>query len=334
MNRREKILALSVGGVVAVLAVSLGIRAIILTPLKELDKRTAVVREKITKIQADRRAYFAAEERLKKLTLRTFADLVDQASAKSGEMLTHQILQAGLEENDFARLPVGPRKLRGASEVGWNVQGDGPLTNVVNLVFLLNATPWVHRVESLTLSTGDTPGWVRIRFQYLTLVPEPAPEVTRTNLVPALTLDSPERHLLNTIVSRDLLRPYIKRPPVVAQRAQPGSSPVAAGVPPGPETFRIVSLSEWKGQPEIHIRDLTAQKTVRYRAGDELMGGTIVMVDYRPQPLPGNSLLQSYSRMIVKIGDDFWAIERGNTLAEKRKLNPTDLPAQLLAQKP
>jgi len=319
---------------VAILAVTLGIRSIILTPLKELDKRTAVVREKIGKIQADRRAYFAAEERLKKLTLRTFADLVDQASAKSGEMLTHQILQAGLEENDFARLPVGPRKLRGASEVGWNVQGDGPLTNVVNLVFLLNATPWVHRVESLTLSTGDTPGWVRIRFQYLTLVPEPAPEVVRTNLVPALTLDSPERHLLNTIVSRDLLRPYIKRPPAVVQRAQPGSSPAAAGVPPGPETFRIVSLSEWKGQPEIHIRDLTAQKTVRYRAGDELMGGTIVMVDYRPQPLPGNSLLQSYSRMIVKIGDDFWAIERGNTLAEKRKLNPTDLPAQLLAQKP
>ena len=76
MNRREKILGISVAGVVACLAVVVGVRAIILKPLQELDKRTAVVRDKIGKIQADRRAYFAAEDRLKKLTQRTFADLV------------------------------------------------------------------------------------------------------------------------------------------------------------------------------------------------------------------------------------------------------------------
>ena len=329
MNRREKILATTVGGVLALGLLIYVVRGVLLAPLKELDKRTAVVREKLAKIQADRRAYFAAEDRLKAITARSFADTVDQASAKSGEMLTQQILATGLEESDFTRLPLGPRKLRGASEIGWNVQGDGPLTNVVNLLFLLNSSPWLHRTENLVVANGDAPANVRVRFRYMTLVLEPAPDVVRTNLVPTLTLESPERHLLNSIVSRDLLRPYIKRAPAPVAPGQPARPPAKSGVPPGPESFRIVSLSEWQGQPEVHVRDLAAQKTVRYRPGDELAGGTIVLVDYRPLPLPGNSLLQSFSRLILKIGPEYWAIERGQTLADKRKLSPSELPPQL-----
>lgn len=329
MKPREKILAGLVGGLGLLFAGVFGIRAVFLAPLRDLDKRTAAVREKINKIQADRRAYFAAEDRLKDITRRTFADTIDQASARSGEMLTRQIVTAGLEESDFTRLPAGPRKLKGASEIGWSVQGEGPLTNVVNLLFLLNHSPWLHRTEGLTVQQADAPGKVRVRFRYLTLVIEPAPEVERTNLVATLTLESPERHLLGSIITRDILRPYIRRPPAPPAPGQPAPPPSRPGVPPGPETFRVVSLSEWQGQPEIHIRDLTAQKTVRYRPGDELAGGTIVMVDYRPMPLPGNSLLQSHSRLILKIGDEYWAVERGRTLAEKHKLGPDELPTQL-----
>ena len=330
MNRREKIIAGSIGGLVVLFLVIYGLRVLFLTPLRDIDKRIALIREKTAKIQAERRNYFAAEDRLKAITRTTFADNVDQASARSGEILTKQILSAGLEESDFTRLPVGPRKLKGASEIGWNVQGDGPLTNVVNLLFLLNHSPWLHRTENLTVSTGDSPGTVKVRFRYLTLVIEPAPDVERTNLVPALTLESPERHLLNSIVSRDLLRPYIKRTPAPSQPGQPAPAPSKPGVPPGLEIFRVVSLSEWNGEPEIHIRDLAAQKTVRYRVGDELAGGTIAMVDYRSLPLPGNSLLQSHSRLILKIGNEFWAIERGRTLAEKRRMSDSEVPIQLL----
>ncbi len=333
MNRREKILAGSVGGVVALIVAIFGVRAVFLSPLRELDKRIALVREKTAKIQNERRNYFAAEDRLRDTVRTTYADTVDQAAARSGEILTKQILAAGLEENDFTRLPLGPRKLKGASEIGWNVQGDGRLTNVVSLLFLLNHSPWLHRTENLTVSTGDSPGLVKVRFRYLTLVIEPAPEVERTNLVSALTLESPERHLLNSIVTRDLLRPYIKRPAAPAQPGQPAPLPSKPGVAPGLEVFRVVSLSEWDGEPEIHIRDLAAQKTVRYRVGDELAGGTIVLVDYRPMPQPGNSLLQSHSRLILKLGEEFWAVERGRTLAEKRKLTETELPTQL-AHKP
>ena len=330
MNRREKILAGSVGGIVALLLIGYGLRVVFVTPLRELDKRIALARERINKVQTERRNYFAAEDRLKAITRTAFADTADQASARSGEMLTRKILAAGLEEADFTRLPVGPRKLRGASEIGWNVQGDGALTNVVNLLFLLNHSPWLHRTENLTVSMGDAPGVVRVRFRYLTLVLEPAPDVERTNLVAAITLDSPERHLLNSIISRDLLRPYIKRPPAPPQPGQPVPAPSSPGVPPGPEVFRVVSLSEWNGEPEIHIRDLAAQKTLRYRVGDELAGGRIALVDYRAMPMPGNSLLLSHSRLILNLDGEFWAVERGRTLADKRRLSTSELPETLI----
>jgi hypothetical protein len=333
MNAREKLLAGVIGGVVGLLAVGLGIRSLISQPLQDLDKRIAVAREKVGKITADRRAYFQAEDQLKALTLRTFADSLDEASARSGEMLTRQIQAAGLKETSFARLPVGPRKLRGASELGWNVQGEGPLTNLVNLLYLLDESPWVHRTENLVLAAGDGPGQARVRFRYLTLVFEPAPDIERTNLVATATLDDPARHLLNSIVSRDLFRPYIKRPPPPPAPGQPAPpAPSRPGAPPGPENFRVVSLSEWQGQPEVHIRDLTAQKTLRFKPGDTFDGGVIALVDYRPVARADNAFLQSFSRVILRIDTNYWAVERGRTFAEKRKLTPAEVPAQLLAQ--
>lgn len=339
MNRREKILASCIGGLVGVFVIGFGLRAIIIKPLQEIDKRSAMLRGKIDKVKGDRRAYFDAEDRMKAFTLRSFADTVDQASAKSGEMLTKLILKSGLPEDEFTRLPVGPRKLRGAQEIGWNVQGDGGLADVIDLIFSLQSAPYLQRIEGLTVGNGDVPGLVRVRFRYLTLVMDPAPEVQRKELAAKYTLESPERHIFDGIASRDVLRPYIKRPPPPPPPVVPGTVPgsgIAAGkpgVPPGPEAFRIVSLSEWMGQPEIHVRDLIQQKTQRYKPGDQLAGGTIACVDYRPLPMPGNELLRSDSRVIVKVGGDYFAIERGKTLADKRRLTLSQLPSELAKAK-
>jgi hypothetical protein len=39
--------------------------------------------------------------------------------------------------------------------------------------------------------------------------------------------------------------------------------------------------------------------------------------------------LKSFSRVILKIGTEYWAIERGKTLADKYRLAPEQLPEQL-----
>jgi hypothetical protein len=326
MTRREKILAGIVGGVVGLAILAFAGRALLIKPLREIDRKTAADRQRLDKINAERRAFFIAEDEVKKFTQRSFDTDLDKASAKSAEMLTQQILRAGLPEMEFTRAPFGPRKLRGAQEIGWNLQGDGTLDRVVNLLFLLQEDPHLHRVEGLTLSAGDSPGQVRVRFRYTTLVIDPAPEVAPVALQAKFALDSAQRRVFDGIVQRDVLRPYIKRAPAPAP-GQPGAIPATTpGAPAGPESFRIVSLSDWQGHPEVHVRDLVNQKTLRFKAGDAMAGGTIAMIDYRPMPKAGNELLQAFSRVIIRVGEEFWAIETGKTLAQKYRLPSDQLP--------
>jgi hypothetical protein len=323
LKAREKILLGIVAGIVGLFVLVLGARSFLVAPLKKIDKQTAALRDKLEKIKTERRAAFAAEDIVQRLAPRTFAEQLDQASAKSGEVLTKEILSAGLREADFSRLPVGPRRLRGAQEIGWSVQGQGKLSDVLNLAFLLQELPYLHRIENLSVSSGEAPGHVRVSFRFLTLVLDPAPIVDATNLVAKVNLESPERHLLDGIVARDLLRPYIKR--AVDKSADPEKSTA----PAGPANLRVVSLSEWMGKPEVHVRDLVNEKTIHYQPGDKLGDGTIIMVDYRPRPLPGHEGLTSSSRLILKVGSEFWAVERGQTLAEKYRLTPEELPEEL-----
>ena len=81
MNRREKILALVVGGLAAVFIFGYGLRAAILKPLKDKDKLILATKEKLNKINAEKRQFFATEDRMKQLALETFGDTIDQASA-------------------------------------------------------------------------------------------------------------------------------------------------------------------------------------------------------------------------------------------------------------
>lgn len=328
MKKREKILAGIVLGFVALFVLGFGAKRIFVRPVQEVDKQIALLREKLAKINNERREYFAAEDALKKVAQRTFATELNQASARSGEMITKQIALAGLSESDFTRLPVGPRKLRGGSEIGWSIQGKGSLEKIVNLIFLLQSSPQVHRIESVTLTSHEKPGEIKVRFLYLTLVVEPAPEFDPIELKPKLTLESPERFAYNTIMARDILRPYIKAIPAATK---PGKASEPSSAPAGPEALKVVSLSEWEGQPEVHIRDVTQNKTTRYRAGDKLKENAgvvaeVVAVDYRAMPSPRNPLLLSHSRVILKIGEEFWAVERGQSLAEKRKLEQGEWP--------
>ena len=222
MNPREKILAIAVGGIVVVFAGGFGLKALWTKPLKEIDKKTAVLREKLDELKAERRTYFEAEDLVKRYTQRMFADEVDQASAKSGELLTRTILQCGLPEMDFTRLPVGPRRIPGANEVGWSVQGEGKLRQVLDLLFLLQETPYLHRIDNIVVSQGESPTDVHVGFRFLTLVLAPTPVVDPIEMKAKYTLESPERLILDGIVKRDLLRPYIKRVPIPVPGSPPG----------------------------------------------------------------------------------------------------------------
>ncbi len=321
MNQREKMLAGVVGGMVGLLVCGFGVRAMFVGPLKEADKKIRNTRLNLAKIEQEKRAFFAAEDAVKRVAARTFSDDLDEASASSGRMITRLIRQAGLREADFSRLPVGPRRLRGAREIGWSVRGSGSHEGVVNLIYLLKQAPVVHRIDGLSLAASERSEAVRVSFRWLTLAVSPEPIVERESLKSVASLDSDERRVYDAAIERNVFRPFIKAPPPPPVPTEPVEPP------PAWDAFQVVSLSEWQGRPEVHVRDLNAQTTASYGVGDKLFGGEIVGVDYRAVPHPSKPGLQSHSRVILRIDGAFWAVERGQTLAEKRALTTDQLPA-------
>jgi len=205
--------------------------------------------------------------------------------------------------------------------VGWGVIGEGPLPKMIDLLFVLDQTPQVHRLENLVLSAGDAPGRIKARFRYLTLVVEVAGTKPKADLQPKFTLDSPQRRFYDAIVQRDLLRPYVPRPPAEAPPTAGPASPL--------EALKVVSLSEWGGAPEVHICEMKSMKISSFRAGDTLAGGQVVMIDYRTLPMPGRPGFVSNSRVIIKKGTNYWAVEHGQTLSTEYQLAPEQLPTEL-----
>jgi hypothetical protein len=200
------------------------------------------------------------------------------------------------------------------------------MKNVVDLLFLLEEDSHLHRVESLNVRPQED-GAVSVQFRYMSLViKKPLIAVERDGLeVPVI--DGDARAIHDAIAERDIFRPYVKKdapPPPPLQR-----KPAAPPAGPGPETFRVVSLSQWDGRPEVLILDITSNKTKKYHVGDRLAGGVLVEVDYRPLPAPRKPGLKSLSRVIIGFDGTFWAIENGDSLADKYLLGSDRLPPGL-----
>ena len=323
MNRREKTLLALVGFVALLIFGIFVIRGLCRPALRKLDGQLADLRGELTKIKDERRAYFSEEDDLKRLALRVFGRDADSATAQAGKMLTDEIVRLGLQESRFSRQPVSARRMRGAQEVGWSVQGEGPLARIVDLLFVLEQTPQVHRLENLVISAGDRPGRVRARFYYLTLVIDMAPATgAKADLKPKFALQSPQRRVYDSIVQRDILRPYVPGQPSEARNASSAQGP-------RPEMLKVVSLSEWGGAPEVAISDLNSMKVTSFKPGDTLAGGEVIAIDYRALPLGGKGEVLANSRVIIKIAADYWAVDEGQTLATKYQLKPEQLPNEL-----
>jgi hypothetical protein len=76
------------------------------------------------------------------------------------------------------------------------------------------------------------------------------------------------------------------------------------------------------------VRHQDSNELLSLKPGDDLFGSEVVDVDYRPLPLPRNPELRSDSRIILQFQNEYWAVERGQTLAEKRKLDSNQWPVE------
>ncbi len=340
MTRREKILvgvtgALVVAGLGFVLVKKSYFDALTRWDDQRVQWGNDYAKLKRQNAQSENRA-----QSLRTWAARTFDTDELRASAKLGATLLALVERAGLSPEKLSVQPVRGSQVKNAyREVGRAIRVRGGLKNIVDFLYLLDAEPHLHRLDQVAITPVLKSNEVDLQVRYVTPVIDlkadgriPTDRLATT--APAM-LEAVARKLYEPIASRDLFRPYIQR------RVTPPPPPVAVAIPerrtrpaPPPSTpatsqFRVVGLPDWTRKQEVLVTDSTTRQIRSYQPGDTLGGGVIEVVDYRPMPSPANPNILSPSRVILKIGPDYFAVELGQELTEKRRLPDSMLPEEI-----
>jgi hypothetical protein len=317
-------------------AVYLGVQKLYVGTLARQSASRIDLNKKVAKAQADTRKMEAKARSLEGWAALTYDRDELRASAKIGAALAGLVERAGLNLKTFSLQPVQGMRVRGAyREIGRNIRVRGKLQNVVDFLYLLRQEPHLHRLENLSISPLHKTGEVDLSVRYVTVVIDDLAggdlETDKLATTAPTDLDSEQRKLFDSVVSRDLFRPYIQRrvervvvaPPPPRRREDPPPPP------PNPGRFRVVGLPELNQRQEVLVSDIATGQLRSYEAGDTLGGGTIAMVDYRPLPRVDNPQMLSPSRVIFRVGPDYWAVELGQSLTQKRRLPRDQLPEKI-----
>lgn len=346
MTRREKTLGAVAGSVFLALLGYVVVTRTVIAPARKLD---ADFRNQWNKLQDIRKQMNRRDKtyipKLRRYAARTFGTDELKAGDHIRTHLMKLIARSGVTMESLQAV-TGDRA-KGYREIGRAVQVRGTLEQVINLLYLLDAQPTLHRIKNVTIRPVRNSDQVELSFRYTSLLVELPPGVEVAGTDPNVAdrygnLDSDDRQAYRLIGRRDLFLPYVQRPqrPAVAQNPQPQPAPAPSppADPPPPADplshLKVVGLTDWAGRPEVVVADQRTREVRRYAPGDALANGTVAMVDYRTLPHPHRPKELSPSRVVLQYGRDYWAVELGEPLSAKRRLPDHQLPQTLHPSRP
>jgi hypothetical protein len=341
MTVKEKSLVATFSVMLAVTLGYFGVQKMLLAKGREYDDTRNHLGNDLKAQQRENGQAGGADRTLRGWTALTFDMDELRASARLRACLAALVERAGLSAEKLSLQPVRGAQLRGTyKELGWTIRVHGKLQHAVDFLYLLEQERHLHRLDNISINPLPATNEVDLQVRYLTLVVDSKPSekllADRLPTTAPTNLESDSRKLFDAIAARDLFRPYIQRhaappepAPVVAAPPERRVYPPAPVPSPSPTRFRVVGLPDWHGRYEVLVSDRATGSLRSYQVGDALAGGTIAMVDYRPMPSALNPQILSSSRVIVKVGPDFWAIELGQDIAQKRRLTREQLPEPL-----
>jgi hypothetical protein len=338
MTKREKVLAASAGLVVVALVTALAVSKVFLEPAARAQQQALGLQDKLNLAHAEKGKEKVYQARLKDLAAQAFGTDELRVSEQVRMVITDVLALSGLSSQNLSLKPLVGSRVPGVyREIGWSVRARGKQAQVISFLYLMSRDAHLHRLDNVVLAPVPSSPDVEVQVKYATLLLEPAKGeklvIDESPEPPpdASVLDAPERQQYDVIAMRDVFRPYIPAKP--QPRASPPDEPKrVAESPPqkGSEgRYRVVGLPMFAGQTEVLVRDNSSGKVTNLKAGDDLGGGKIVMVDYRVLPLPKNPEILSGSRVVLKIGSEYYAVELGQSLADKRTLAGGEVPPGL-----
>ena len=356
MTNRERTLAGIAGGALLLIIGYALVDRLVLSIAADLDRQADALRQQVQQRKAQNGRLPQYEEQLAAFAARTFDTDEMRASDALLSHLNELLHRSGLGSSELSLKPFnGPAEPNAYREIGWFVRARGKLDHVVNFLYLVSEDPYLHRLETLILSPTPRSPDVDIQARYSTLVlklPEGAGGRYKVDQVAealkAVQLDGPTRGRYDVVAARDLFRPYVKRRERAAPPPQVERPPTVAEGPPAPRVpqppppprppswarMRVVGLPSWNDSQDVFLLDPMTNETRRCQPGDEVAGGRIIMVDYRPMPMPDRPEITSGSRIILRIGPEHWVVELGQSLEHKRIMRQEDLPPGVRIEPP
>ncbi len=337
MNSRERILA-SIVGVMIVGALGwVLVNRFFIQPIEEADEQILSLQsdlQEAMRVEASAPAY---GKTLRDLKAHLYGADERQVRERARARLDRMLLQCGLpvDMNDISGGII--ERTGGDREVGWSIRTEGPLDRVFNFLYTVRNDPYAHRLRKVSIN------WVRrtnnfsLNVEYLTLVLRDAPDVDGEDMLPMVALDTPEHRHYLALVRRDLFRQFIQKPqPRIVRTPTP---PVRTTPPPTPPpqnttttvkpTFQLCALLRSPKGYDIWVKNSQEPSARLFLIGDQLAGGEIVMVEFKDRPDPRNPDRIRPSRVIIRAGDAYWAVDYQSRLDEKYRIVPERLPAAL-----
>ena len=341
MNRREKILAAVVASIIGVVVLYGVINRMVLAGGRKLSEQAHTIRKKIDELERDNRRLGRYRSRFVDLRNRTFDDNPRRASVLADTAIKQIAKRAGLTQADYTVSSFAERREANAyRELLCTITGTASLDRLTNFLYLLGRDERLCRITHLSVKRRQErrgPAKVSFSLRYSTLVfdgnvPVPVPpRPTATQPVEIVGLNTPERSAYDAIAARNVFRPYVRRHVRIKPPDRHQTKPSTQPPPQTPQFGRLVvtGLPAYNGRTEVHVAIPGQDIKKVLKVGDALPAGKIVMVDYRQMPMPGKPHLISQSRVILKAGKDYWAVELGQRMDQRRILRPEELPEKL-----
>lgn len=339
MSKREKTMAAAAGLVVVALVTYVAVSKVFLEPAANAERQALDLQERIARAKTEKGKEDAYKGRLKQLAAGAFGTDEMKVSEQVRTVVTDVLILSGVSSQYLTLKPLTGSRVPGVyREIGWTVRARGKLAQVINFLYLMSREPHLHRVDNVVVQPVPNSQDVELQVKYATLLLEspPTDKLVTDEVEPlpmeTTLLETPERQQYDMIAVRDVFRPYIPAKPQVAQATPPPQrreeSPPSPR--PGPDgRYRVVGLPTWFGRCDVLVRDGGSGKVTSLTAGDDLAGGKIILVDYRMLPMPKKPEILSGSRVVLQIGSDYYAVELGQSLADKRALTDAELPPGL-----
>jgi len=336
MKDRQKIIVTAVAIGASLLVTYFIVRFAVLNQAEEYDDNITRLRGEISKLKNFNKLKSIYDKKFEAYAARTLGLVTQGVSEQIRSRLDKMVATSGMRRSQTASVSITGSPTIAYQEIGWKYDLIGTLQQVVKMMYLLKNDPYLHQIQGFSVSPMKEGDEFKLGFSYVTLVLQKDKKNKKEKIItgdvenpkPIASLTNNKTlSLYDGIAERNFFRPFIKKttpPPKVASATTKPKTPEKDW-----KKFKIVSLSLWGKKQDIRIENIQTGENKRYNIGDSLVGGKIVMVDYRKLPKPTQPEMLSYSRAIFKIGQVFYAVELGETLGDKYQLTGQKIPPAL-----